>query len=70
MKAAEKDPGFSLLLCGCGHAFVRSNRKGTSWVCPKCLREDDVDNLIETLGPERDVQSVEFDRLCGFGDAP
>jgi len=61
---------FSLLLCGCGHAFVRSDKAGTSWTCPKCLDEDDVDNLIETLGPERDIdRAEEFDRLCGFPGA-
>jgi len=57
---------FSLLLCGCLHAFVRSNRAGTSWACPKCLSEDDVDNLVEAPGPERDVDAAEFDQLCGF----
>jgi hypothetical protein len=57
---------FSLLLCGCGHAFVRSNKRGTSWACPKCFTESDVDALVDSPGPERDVDSDEFDRLCGF----
>ena len=58
---------FELLLCNrCGHAFVRSTAKDTSWDCPRCGEVDDVDNLIEAPGPERDVTDDEFDRLCGF----
>ncbi len=58
---------FSLILCCCSQAYVRSNYRGSDWSCPACGEADDVDNLHDVPGPARDKVGVaEFNVLCGF----
>lgn len=59
LDALQEEHRFYLLECVCHHSFVRSDKLGSGWSCPKCGEVDDVDNITDATGPERSLTAEE-----------
>ncbi len=58
---------FDLTVCICGHMYVRSISRKSNWDCPSCGEADDIDNLLEVAGPERDLTDEEGSAFMSGG---
>lgn len=56
---------FALLLCSCGHGFVRECHVDSDWVCPSCNLKTAFDSAMEVNGPARDLSRLELNEFIG-----